>query len=98
MLGEAASDGRGKPLSRLRQGPYDGPAAKREPGQIGFSVRRTGGVIGEHEVTFGSEMEIVSLSHTALDRAVFAHGAIKAAEWAAAQPAGLYDMSDVLGV
>lgn len=98
MLGEAAAEGRGKPLSALRSAPYDGPDAKREPGKIGFSVRRSGGVIGEHEVTFGSDMEIVSLSHTALDRAVFAHGAIKAAEWAADQSPGLYDMSDVLGV
>ncbi len=98
MLGEAAAEGRGKPLSALRSGPYDGPDAKRAPGQIGFSVRRMGDVIGEHDVTFGSDMEMVSLSHTALDRAVFAHGAIKAAEWAATQPPGLYDMSDVLGV
>lgn len=98
MLGEAAAEGRGKPLSGLRAGPYDGPDAKREAGKIGFSVRRTGGVIGEHEVTFGSNMEIISLSHTALDRAVFAHGAIRAAEWAAQQEPGLYDMSDVLGV
>jgi 4-hydroxy-tetrahydrodipicolinate reductase len=98
MLGEAAAAGRGKPLSALRSGPYDGPDAKRAPGQIGFSVRRMGDVIGEHDVTFGSDMEMVSLRHTALDRAVFAHGAIKAAEWAATQPPGLYDMSDVLGV
>lgn len=98
MLGEAAAEGRGKSLSALRSGPYDGPDAKRAPGQIGFSVRRMGDVIGEHDVTFGSDMEMVSLSHTALDRAVFAHGAIKAAEWAATQPPGLYDMSDVLGV
>lgn len=98
MLGEAAAEGRGKPLSALRSGPYDGPDAKRARGQIGFSVRRMGDVIGEHDVTFGSDMEMVSLSHTALDRAVFAHGAIKAAEWAATQPPGLYDMSDVLGV
>lgn len=98
MLGEAAAEGRTKPLSALRAAPYDGPDAKREPGQIGFAVRRTGGVIGEHEVTFGSDMEVISLSHTALDRAVFAHGAIRAAEWAASQPPGLYDMSDVLGV
>lgn len=98
MLGEAAAEGRGKPLSALRSGPYDGPDAKRTSGQIGFSVRRMGDVIGEHDVTFGSDMEMVSLSHTALDRAVFAHGAIKAAEWAATQPPGLYDMSDVLGV
>lgn len=98
MLGEAAAEGRGKPLNSLRTAPYDGPDAKREAGQIGFAVRRTGAVIGDHEVTFGSDMEIVSLRHTALDRAVFAHGAIKAAQWAATQPPGLYDMSDVLGI
>ncbi|MEL7540046.1 MAG: 4-hydroxy-tetrahydrodipicolinate reductase [Pseudomonadota bacterium] len=98
MLGEAAALGRGKALSDIRSAPYDGPNAKRERGEIGFSVRRTGGVIGDHEVTLGSEMEILSLRHTALDRAVFATGAIKAAEWAAEQAPGLYDMSDVLGV
>ncbi|MEO0450272.1 MAG: 4-hydroxy-tetrahydrodipicolinate reductase [Pseudomonadota bacterium] len=98
MLGEAAASGRGEPLKNLKAAPYDGPSAKREAGKIGFSVTRTGGVIGAHEVSFGSEMEVVSLRHTALDRAVFAHGAIKAAEWVATQPPGLYDMSDVLGL
>lgn len=98
MLGEAAAQGRGRPLSELRAAPYHGPDAKRVPGQIGFSVRRTGGVIGDHEVTLGSEMEVISLRHVAQNRAVFAHGAIKAAEWAAEQAPGLYDMSDVLGI
>lgn len=98
MLGEAAAEGRDKPLSEIRAAPYDGPSAQRRPGQIGFSVRRAGGVIGDHDVTFGSDMELLSLRHIALDRAVFSHGAIKAAEWAAAQTPGLYDMSDVLGV
>jgi 4-hydroxy-tetrahydrodipicolinate reductase len=98
MLGNAAALGRGEDLSAVKRAPYDGPDAKRAAGEIGFSVRRSGGVIGDHEVTFGSEMEIVSLRHTALDRAVFAHGAIKAAEWCAEQSAGLYDMSDVLGL
>lgn len=98
MLGEAAAEGRGQPLSKLKTAPYDGPDAKREAGKIGFAVRRSGGVIGDHEVTFASDMEIVSLQHTALDRAVFAHGAIKAAEWSAGQGPGLYDMSDVLGL
>ena len=98
MLGDAAASGRGAALADLKTAPYDGPDAKRAPGEIGFAVRRSGGVIGAHEVSFGSEREIVSLSHTALDRSVFAHGAIKAAEWAAAQPPGLYSMSDVLGI
>lgn len=98
MLGEAAAAGRGQPLTTLRAEPYNGPDAKRDTGKIGFAVRRSGGVIGEHDVTFGSDMEVISLSHTALDRAVFAHGAIKAAEWAARQGPGLYGMDDVLGL
>lgn len=98
MLAEAAAEGRGKPLGTLRAAPYDGPDAQRVPGEIGFSVRRTGGVIGDHEVTLGSELEVLSLRHTALDRSVFAHGAIKAAEWAVQQAPGLYDMTDVLGI
>ena len=98
MVGEAAAAGRGKPLSDLRAGPYDGPDAKRRAGSIGFAVRRSGGVIGEHEVSFGSDMEILSLSHTAIDRAVFAHGALGAAAWAMRQDPGLYDMNDVLGL
>lgn len=98
MLGEAAAAGRGESLEDLRLDPYNGPDAQRERGKIGFSVRRSGGVIGDHDVTFGSDMETLSLSHTAIDRAVFANGAIKAAEWAVMQPPGLYGMDDVLGV
>ncbi|MAN45778.1 MAG: 4-hydroxy-tetrahydrodipicolinate reductase [Alphaproteobacteria bacterium] len=98
MLGEAAAEGRGKKLSDLRAPPYDGPDAKRRAGNIGFAVRRTGGVIGEHEVSFGSDMELLTLSHTALDRAVFAHGALSAAAWAVQQDPGLYNMNDVLGL
>lgn len=98
MIGAAAAEGRGAPLSELRTPPYDGPDARRETGKIGFSVRRAGGVIGEHEVTFGSERELLRLSHTALDRSVFADGALHAAVWAVSQPPGLYNMNDVLGL
>ncbi len=98
MLGESAAQGRGVPFEDMRRAPYDGPDAKRAPGAIGFSVRRSGGVIGAHTVSFGSEHEELCLSHTALDRSVFAEGAITAADWAVAQPPGLYDMNDVLGL
>lgn len=97
MLGDAAAQGRGASLNALRAPPYDGPDATRSKGKIGFSVRRSGGVIGDHTVSFGSEYEALSLSHTALDRSVFAQGAITAAEWAVTQAPGLYDMNDVLG-
>jgi len=51
-----------------------------------------------HEVRIASELEMITLSHDALDRSVFASGAVAAALWAAGQPKGLYDMKDVLGL
>ncbi|MEL6829662.1 MAG: 4-hydroxy-tetrahydrodipicolinate reductase, partial [Pseudomonadota bacterium] len=98
MLGEAAAKGRDKPLEALRADPYDGPEAAREPGEIGFSVQRIGGVIGDHSVSFGTQQEVITLSHRAIDRAVFAHGAIRAAQWAHSQAPGLYNLGDVLGL
>ncbi len=98
MMGEAAAQGRGKDLKDLQTPPYDGVTGPREAGKIGFSVRRSGGVIGDHETTFASENEIISLRHTAMDRSIFAHGALKAGLWAVNQPPGYYNMRDVLGL
>lgn len=98
MLGEAAAEGRGAALGDVLAKPYLGPHAARKPGEIGMAVRRAGGIYGEHEVMFASPREVVRLSHMALDRAVFAEGAVQAASWAAAQPPGLYGMDDVLGL
>ena len=63
-----------------------------------FTSLRHGGVIGEHSVFFGSDMETITLTHAAIDRAVFAKGALTAALWAVGQDTGLYSMRDVLGV
>ena len=98
MLGEAAAEGRGEKLKSVRRAPYDGADARRVPGEIGFSVQRAGGVVGEHEALFASEAELLRLGHVALDRAVFADGAIRAGEWAVGRAPGLYDMEDVLGL
>lgn len=96
-LGDAAANGRGADLGQLQAGPYDGPDARRISGQIGFSVRRGGGVVGAHDVTFANESELLTLGHMALDRSVFAEGAVHAALWAVRQKPGLYTMADVLG-
>ena len=53
--------------------------------------------MGEHTVTFAGEEEILTLSHSGRDRALFARGAAHAARWVAGRPPGLYDMQDVLG-
>ena len=63
-----------------------------------YASLRHGGVIGEHSVFLGSDMETITLTHKALDRAVFAQGALTAALWAVQQKSGLYNMRDVLGL
>jgi 4-hydroxy-tetrahydrodipicolinate reductase len=96
MMGEAAAKGRGKPLAELRVPPHDGITGARKPGAIGFSVKRAGGIIGDHDAVFASEEEILSIGHRAISRAIFAKGALHAARWAVSQKPGLYAMRDVL--
>ena len=97
MLGEAAAHGRGQDLADVRAAPRDGLTGPRPTGSIGFSAVRAGGIVGEHTVLFASEDEVVSLSHSAIDRSLFAKGAVVAAAWARNRPPGIYDMQDVLG-
>jgi 4-hydroxy-tetrahydrodipicolinate reductase len=98
MLGEAAASGRGKKLSAVEVRARDGLTGPREPGAIGFAVLRGGGVVGEHSVLFAAEDEIITLAHSARDRALFARGAVEAALWAAGKTPGLYGMAEVLGM
>lgn len=98
LLGHAAADGRGAPLAELRAPPYDGHTGPRVDGSIGFASLRGGTVVGDHTVVLAGDRERIELTHRADDRAIFANGAVKAAIWAAGQPAGLYDMADVLGL
>ena len=98
MLGEAAASGRGIDLAEASVRVRDGITGPREPGTIGFSVQRGGGIIGEHSVSFAAEDEILTLSHSARDRGLFARGAAEAARWVAGRPPGRYDMMDVLSL
>jgi 4-hydroxy-tetrahydrodipicolinate reductase len=97
MLGEAAAKARGQSLTDTRTSLRDGVGAARESGSIGFASLRGGGIVGEHSVLFAAEDEILTLSHSARDRSLFARGAVEAAAWVVGKPAGLYDMQDVLG-
>lgn len=72
------------------------PYSPRNSKDIGISVSRAGGVFGDHAVSFISENEMLTLSHRALDRRLFATGALKAALWLSNQSPGLYSMDDVL--
>ena len=73
-----------------------GNTGARPAGAIGFSTIRAGSIVGEHSVLFAADEEIVEIRHRALDRAVFAQGALRAARWVSNQPAGFYGMRDVL--
>lgn len=97
MLGEAAAAGRGVLLAKVAQRARDGITGPRPVGEIGFSVLRGGGIVGDHSVTFAAEDEILTLAHSARDRSLFARGAVVAARWVAGRPPGQYDMRDVLG-
>ncbi len=97
MLGEAAAAGRGADLGEVSVRVRDGLTGPRPEGAIGFSVLRGGGIVGEHSVIFAGEEEILTLSHSARDRGLFARGALAAAAWVAGRPPGLYDMQQVLG-
>jgi len=97
MLGQAAADGRGVGLGQVADRGRDGMTGPRKEGAIGFSVVRGGGIIGEHSVIFAGEEEVLTLSHSATDRGLFARGAVAAALWVKGRPPGLYDMQDVLG-
>ncbi len=97
MLGEAAAEARGASLDKAKLAPRDGITGARPASGIGFSSIRGGGIVGEHDVILATEEEYLRLSHVALDRALFARGALAATHWAADKPPGLYSMSDVLG-
>ena len=73
----------------------EGVVGKRSS-EIGMHAVRGGTVVGEHEVIFAGEDEIITLSHSARSKKVFAAGALKAAKWIIGKPAGKYDMSNVL--
>ena len=98
MLGEAAARGRGIELADAAVRGRDGDIGPRPEGAIGFSVMRAGGIVGEHSLILAAEDEVITLSHSARSRDLFARGALVAATWVAGRPPGLYAMRDVLGL
>lgn len=97
MMARSIADARGQALNNVlvhgRQG-----SSKRQAGNIGIHAVRGGEIVGEHTVEFIMDGEIIQLTHKAQSRRTFADGAVRAALWAKDQPAGLYDMQDVLGL
>lgn len=70
---------------------------KRPKNEIGIHSVRGGTIVGEHEVIFAGKDEVITLSHSAASRNVFASGAVRAALFLAGKPAGIYDMNKLIG-
>jgi 4-hydroxy-tetrahydrodipicolinate reductase len=94
ILAEARSLSYQKDARHGRQG----IVGERTDNEIGVHAIRGGDVVGDHTVIFATQGERVELTHKASSRETFARGAIRAALWVHDQPAGLYDMQDVLGL
>ena len=75
-----------------------GLTGERASGEVGVHSLRGGDVVGDHTVIFAALGERLELTHKASDRAIFARGALRAAQWVVARPPGVYDMQDVLGL
>jgi 4-hydroxy-tetrahydrodipicolinate reductase len=98
LLGEAAAEGRGIALASHSERGRDGQTGARAKGAIGFASLRGGTIAGEHAVHLAGEHERITLTHLAENRAIFATGAVKAAEWLIGQAPGRYSMPQVLGL
>lgn len=71
---------------------------KREKNEIGIVAVRGGTIVGQHDVIFAGADEVIEFHHTAYSKAIFGKGAVEAAKFLAGKPAGMYDMSDVIGL
>tara|TARA_B100000965_G_scaffold105493_1_gene87015 strand:- start:12 stop:791 length:780 start_codon:yes stop_codon:yes gene_type:complete len=96
MLGKGIAVGKNKDLQRLMGKKYLNKKSFPYSKKINFNSLRKGEVVGEHEVTFSSGKEIITLNHEAFDRALYSEGAFTAARWLMNKKPGLYSMRDVL--
>lgn len=97
-MGEVVADALGRDLQKVAVYGREGQTGARERETIGFATVRAGDVVGDHTVLFAADGERVEITHKASSRMTFAKGAVRAALWLQSQPAGLYDMQDVLGL
>lgn len=97
-LGRAVAAGRGVRLEDVIASGRHGHTGPRRDGEIGFATLRGGQIIGSHTLSFTAADEQISLTHHALDRRVFATGAVRAALWLQNQRPGLYTMRDFLAL
>ena len=96
MLGKGIAVGKNKDFYKLLGKKYLNKKYFPYGKKINFNSIRKGEIIGEHEVTFSSGKEVITLNHEAFDRALYSEGAFTAAKWLMHKKPGLYSMRDVL--
>ena len=97
-LAEVIAEALGRDIDKVGCYGRKGIVGERDPKEIAIHSVRSGDVVGEHTVVFGSLGERFELTHRAHNRGNFARGAVIAAKFAASADPGLYDMQDVLGL
>jgi len=95
-IGKAVAAANGRRLDDVAVMSREKTDRARTNDEIGMMSLRGGNSVGEHTLMFFGEDERIELSHRAMDRAIFARGALRAARWVADRGPGLYDMVDVL--
>lgn len=97
-MAEAVAKPLGRNLDECAVYGREGQTGARDSNTIGFATVRGGDVVGDHTVSFLADGERIEITHKASSRMAFARGAVRAATWLQAQPAGFYNMQDVLGL
>ncbi|MFT3983991.1 MAG: 4-hydroxy-tetrahydrodipicolinate reductase [Lachnospiraceae bacterium] len=94
-LADSINEARGNEYSYV----YDRSQASNVRGEkeLGISAVRGGSIVGEHDIIFAGQDEVITFSHSAYSRAIFGKGAVQAAKFLKGRPAGLYTMNDVIG-
>ena len=95
MLGQGIAKGKNKEFYSMVGKKYLNKKTFPYGNKINFNSMRKGNVIGEHEVTFSSGKEIVTLNHESFDRALYSEGALIAAKWLMNKKPGLYSMRNL---
>lgn len=98
QLGRVIAASLGRDFDEVGLFERHGFIGERSKKEIGIQTLRAGDIVGEHTVLFGGIGERIEIVHKASSRDTFAKGAVRAALWIVEQPAGFYDMQDVLGL
>ena len=97
-MAEVIAQALGRDIGQVGVYGRQGLPGERTRKEIGVMSLRSGDVVGEHTVSFGTLGERLELTHRAHSRDTFARGALRAARWMIERPPGLYSMHDVLGI